>query len=132
MLTPEVSRYMTDAPLAIDPATSMAEAHRLMQRRAVRHLPILRDARVVGIVTDRDLHKYAAVPHFDPDRVTVEEVMVRDVAVVAPHDPLPEVADLMSQRDIGSVVVVDHDRVVGIFTTSDALRALSEIIRREA
>jgi len=132
MLMPPVSRYMTDAPCVVDPTMTMTEAHRVMHEHHVRHLPVMREARLVGLVTDRDLHEYASVPHFDPDRVTVEEIMVRDVAVVAPAAPLRDVAELMSRRKLGSVVVIDRDRVVGIFTTSDALRALTEIVEREA
>jgi acetoin utilization protein AcuB len=132
MLMPPVSRYMTDAPISVTPEITMRAAHDLMRRRSIRHLPIVRDGHLVGIVTDRDLHQHASVPHFDPDRVTVEEVMVKDVAVVSPRAGLQAVAELMHGRDLGSVVVVDRDRVVGIFTTNDALRALCDIVGREA
>jgi len=110
----------------------MTAAHHLMRQRNIHHLPVVRDGRLVGIVSDRDLYRNEAVTHFDPDRVTVEEIMATDVIVMTPQTSLQFAAEIMDQRHAGSVVVVDHDRVVGIFTTSDALRALTEIVCRAA
>jgi acetoin utilization protein AcuB len=132
MLMPPISRFMTRNPRVIQPEVTLAEAHRVMRRDHIRHLPVLRDLRLVGIVSDRELFEHEAASGFDPDRVTVEEVMTRDVLTVAPQAELAEVAELMRARGCGSVVVVEHDRVVGIFTTSNALEALSEVMCREA
>jgi acetoin utilization protein AcuB len=122
---------MTLSPHVAQPDTTLAAAHRTMHRLGIRHLPVLRDLRVVGIVTDRDLSVCELVPNAEPDRITVEEIMIRDVLAVPPEATVEDVAAQMRTRNCGSAVVVDHDRVVGIFTTSDALTALSEIIERE-
>jgi len=129
VLDPPVSRYMTSTPWTIAPETTLAEAHRLMHRRAIRHLPVLRGERVVGLVSDRDVHGCGPAPGFDLDLVTVEEVMQREVLAVDPRTPLGDVVDRMAGRRAGSVVVVDGEDLVGIFTTTDALRSLAEIIR---
>ena len=68
------------------------------------------------------------LPGVNPTDVRVEEAMVMDVVTVAPDAPVGEVVESMLERKIGSVVVTDGDRVVGVFTTIDALRALHQLL----
>lgn len=128
---PPISQYMSaPPPIVAAPTLTMSQAETMMRRHAIHHLPVVRDGRVVGVVSDGYLDHQAAVPFFDPDRVTLEEVMVREVVQVGPKTPLAEVVQLMLARGIGSVLVLEHDELVGLFTTSDALRALMEITAR--
>ena len=131
MLDPPVNRFMTTSPRVIPPESTLAAALALMHRESIRHLPVMRGDEMVGIVSDRDLCECKAVPHFDPDLVTVEEIMQKDVLVVAPQATIADVAEQMVARKAGSAVVADHGKIVGIFTTVDALRSLSTILRRE-
>jgi acetoin utilization protein AcuB len=122
---------MSTSPFVLAPEATLAAALEMMRRRSIRHLPVMRGDQLVGIVSDRDLGECRTVPHFDPDLVTVEEIMQKDVLVVAPAATIADVAELMIARRAGSAVVADHGRIVGIFTTVDALRSLAEILRRE-
>jgi acetoin utilization protein AcuB len=101
-----------------------------MQEHGIRHLPILRDGTVVGMVSARDLKVLTAL---EPERralVTAADIMTPDPVAVSASDWLDDVALLMSERKIGSVVVLDEDeRFYGIFTATDALNALVEIAR---
>jgi acetoin utilization protein AcuB len=121
---PTVADYMTPGPQAIDPKASLSKAVRTMRANAVRHLPVVDGGELVGIISDRDIDLTRAVAQADPADLTVEEAMTPNPFVVPPDAPLNQVARAMARRKIGSAIVVDHERVAGVFTTTDALRAL--------
>ena len=106
----------------------MSEAHRLMRQRRARHLPVLAQGRLVGIVSAGDLHLLEGLTDVDPDRVRVEEAMTPAPYCVNPDTPLDEVVDVMAGNKYGCALVVDAERVVGIFTTVDACRAFAELL----
>src|SRR5262245_50968853 len=119
-----VRSYMTAAPRTIGPDQTLADAHALMRGHRIRHLPVIRDGMVVGIVTQRDLMLIESLPDVKPSEVPVEDAMTREVFVVAPRTPIAEVAATMAERRLGSAVVMDKNAVVGMFTVTDACRAL--------
>jgi acetoin utilization protein AcuB len=125
MLMPPVSRYMTVHPYAIGPRDKLSSARRLMATRKVHHLPVLEENRLIGIISDRDVH-----PVHPLHDVRVEETMTEDVLEVRPDTPLDEVLGQMEAKNCGSAVVVSDTGVEGIFTTHDALRALGDLLRR--
>ena len=122
-----VGDYMTGSPHSIGKDQPLALAHALMKSHGVRHLPVLDGGALVGMVSDRDLSLVEAIADVDVHSVLVEEAMSEEVFTVAPEDRLSKVAREMSNRRIGSAVIMDHGKVVGLFTTVDALRALAEI-----
>ncbi len=123
----KVSEYMTRFPHTLGPEHSLIAAHRLMQRHGVRHLPVLQEGKLLGIVSQRDLYFLESLTDSRVGEMQVSEAMASDVSVVPPDATIFEVAHRMTSERIGSVVVVDHEKVVGIFTTIDALRALMEL-----
>lgn len=125
---PRVKAYMTPTPHTIGAEQTMERAHALMRQHRLRHLPVLSGGRLVGIVSDRDLHMVETFPDVDPRSVRVEEAMSQDVYTVTPDTPLEEVVHAMATHKYGSTLVVDHERVVGIFTTVDVCRAFSELL----
>ena len=129
---PSVSRYMTTKPRTVAPTDPMTVAHELMRERGFRHLPVVHEGKLIGILSDRDLHLLEALRYESPDQVAVGEAM-RPVAIsVAPETPLDEVIDRMSLERCDAIAVVGRDGVVGIFTATDALWALADLLRREA
>jgi acetoin utilization protein AcuB len=122
-----VRDYMTHAPRSIRPGQTLDEAHRLMRRNHIRHLPVLEGSKLVGIVSQRDLALIESLPDVDPAEVPVEDAMVRDVYVVTPATPLSDVAGEMARRKLGAAVVAVGRRIVGVFTATDACRALSRL-----
>lgn len=128
---PGLSRYMTPQPWTICKDAKMSQAHQLMREHKIRHLPVLEAGKLVGIVSERDLHLIETLPGGDPDEVTVEEAMIQDVYAVNADAPVDAVVEKMSVRKYGSAVVLDRrGDVQGIFTTVDALEAFAEILRR--
>jgi acetoin utilization protein AcuB len=117
---------MTPAPHSIGKDQPLAVAHDLMRKYALRHLPVLEKGKLVGILTERDLLSLEAMVALDPDGETVEDGMTQDVHTVAPDDRVKEVVSDMAANKHGSAVVVEHGKVVGIFTVTDALELLAK------
>jgi acetoin utilization protein AcuB len=126
---PTVERYMTPSPYTIGAEQTLAVAHEIMRRHRIRHLPVLQGGRIVGLVSLRDLHLIETLPDVQEGDVRVEEAMSQDVYAVAREAGLTDVARDMADRKLGSAVVLDQGKVVGVFTTVDALRALAELLR---
>jgi acetoin utilization protein AcuB len=111
---------------------SLTAAHEVMRSNGIRHLPVLHGGKLVGMVSQRDLHIVESLRDVSPDEVTVEEAMTQDVYAVPPRTPLREVVSEMAERKLGSAVVVEGTRIVGVFTTVDALDTLVGILADSA
>jgi acetoin utilization protein AcuB len=125
---PSVQKYMTTSPHTIGDDQPMSLAHAMMREHKIRHLPVLRGAKLVGLVSDRDLNMVGSLQDVDPRKVLVSEAMTQDPYLVSPDAALDEVVSTMAQSKYGSAIVTQHDKVVGIFTTVDACRAFSDLL----
>ena len=123
----KVKSYMTPSPYTIGAEQLVAHAKELFRAHGIRHLPVLRGGSLEGVLSDRDL---ALIDRLDvnADRLTVDDVMTSDVYQVAPDTSLAEVAREMAGRKLGSAIVVDHHKVIGIVTTVDLCEALEELL----
>lgn len=132
-----VSERMRREVVTVEPHVPLQEASDLMTRHGIRHLPVVKDGRLVGIVTDRDLrrawpsnatsleirevyHRLATAP--------VQEAMTSGVLTVSPRTPLAEAARLMRDRRIGALPVLDGSELVGILTESDLVETLLALL----
>ena len=129
-----VSEWMTPAPITVTPSAAVPKVQGLMRHRRIRHLPVLEDGRLVGIITDRDVRTVDPSPatslgpgerHYLFERLTVRAVMTRPVITVTPRDSLAEAVRLMLENRIGCLPVLEDQRLVGILTGVDVLRAFS-------
>ena len=125
-----IREYMTESPHSIGVDQPLAMAHEMMRTHRIRHLPVLRAGKLVGIVSERDLYLVETLREVDPKSVPVEEAMSQSAYCVSPRAPLTRVADKMAEKKYGCAVVMEGGEVVGMFTVVDALRALSEVTRR--
>ena len=128
---PQILAFMTPFPYSIDVDAPLAEAHAFLRERHIRHLPVTRNGVLAGILTDRDI-KLALGPDLDspPEReLSVRDVFQPDSYVVEAGAPLDDVAATLAERHIGSALVTRGGKLVGIFTTSDACRALAKVLR---
>lgn len=126
---PTVGEYMTPSPVTIGDDQPLERAHALMREHRIRHLPVLHGGKLVGVLSMGDLHLLETLGDRDLVNVKVEEAMTPDPWVVSADAPLEEVAAEMAEHKYGTAIVSDGRRVVGIFTTIDALRALTESLR---
>jgi len=127
-MKPTIRKFMTADPHTIGQEQSLTVAHRMMREHRVRHLPVLEGGKLMGVVSQRDLHLIETLRDVDPDDTTVEEAMTMDVYVTPPNTPLAEAARVMAEHKYGSAVVVDRGKIVGMFTTVDALSALAQLL----
>lgn len=121
---------MTPFPYSVEVDAPLAEAHAFLRERHIRHLPVTERGELVGVLTDRDI-KLALGP--DLGSPAERELAVRDVYqpdsyVVDAGASLEQVAATMAERHLGSALVTRADKLVGIFTATDACRALARVL----
>lgn len=123
-----IERFMTRSPHTVGGHQTLAAAHRLMRQHAIRHLPVLAAGKLVGLLSQRDLHFIETFQDVDPNAVSVSEAMSQEVFAVGPDTSVAYVTAEMAAHKYGCAVVVDHGQVIGVFTTVDALRLLADVI----
>jgi len=127
---PLVRTFMTPSPHTVGRQQPLAVARALMHQHRIRHLPVLDGGQLVGVLSERDLGVVESfLPVADASRVTVEDAMSGGTYVVTPDAPLATVAEDMAQMKLGSAVVMEGGRVVGVFTSIDALSALASLLQ---
>jgi acetoin utilization protein AcuB len=124
-----IEQFMTRSPHTIGQDQTLIRAHGVMREHAIRHLPVLDGGKLVGLVSQRDLEFIESLKNVDPYEVEVSEAMSQDTYTVSPAADLREVATQMAHHKYGSAVVMNKGDVVGVFTTTDALRALAEVLQ---
>lgn len=123
-----VADYMTVAPYSIGLDQSLRTARLRMRDHRIRHLPVLEGGVLHGVVSERDIAMVEALGEVDIDNLTVEEAMSGEPYTVASSAPLARVARAMAAHKYGCAVVIERERVKGILTTTDALRALADLL----
>lgn len=121
-----IQEVMHKNPIYISPNTTLSEAYKLMNKNSVRHLPILDNGNIVGIVTDRDLRlatSKLAKQTFDPEAV-VSKIMSRPVETTRPTEPIEVATQIMRELKIGCLPVIENSKLVGIVTGVDLLDAM--------
>src|SRR5574341_1197672 len=133
----QVEKRMKPNPITVSPEDSFRHAMTLIRERGIRHLPVVEDGRLVGIVTDRDLRQASPSQatsleihelHYLLERVTVREIMTTKVHTVTPDTPIEEAARLMLRHRIGGVPVLGEGALVGILTETDILSAFVDLM----
>ena len=123
-----IEECMSPAPYSVEPGQAMSEALAIMREHQIRHLPVVDDGTLVGLVSIRELHLMETLKDVDPEQVAVAEAMTQDPYTVEVGTNLREVAINLGARKYGSTVVMDGNKVVGMFTTVDAMRVLSNLL----
>jgi acetoin utilization protein AcuB len=125
-----VEEFTTPDPITAQEGMSIADVRQLMEQHGIRHLPVVRDDVVVGIISDRDVRLLSGLTPAEKDQVSAADVMAVNPLSVFASDTLDDVAYTMSENKVGSVIVNEaNGKFLGIFTATDALNALIEIVR---
>lgn len=131
-----VKHRMSADVWSVQPGDTLAHALRLTREHRIRHLPVVRDGELAGIVSDRDMRLAMPSPLTVADadraafleRTTVERVMTREVITAGLLDTVEDAAKLLCRHRIGSLPVVGaHGRLLGMITETDVLTAFAEI-----
>ena len=136
-MTP-VQEIMSSDVLSIAPTASVLEALRMMSGADVRHLPVVDDGRLVGIISDRDIHRFEGADGVSDNVVMrhltapVSASMSTALHTVTPTTSLDEAAQAMIDAKVGALPVVEGDAVVGMVSTIDLLAWLRRQGRLDA
>jgi acetoin utilization protein AcuB len=127
-LPPSLKSAMTPFPYAVSPDASLEEATKLMEEHDVRHLPVVKDHQIVGIIAEHDilLTRSRAGPR--KKKLRVDDCYQTDVYVVDLNEPIDNVLITMAERHIGSTIVTRRGRLAGVFTAMDACRCFGEYL----
>jgi acetoin utilization protein AcuB len=125
---PSVDKYMTTKLHTIGSEQPLEKAEKMMAEHRIRHLPVLEGGELVGILSDRDIKLVESFKDVNPREVTVAEAYSQEIYKVAPSALLTEVAKEMAHHKYGSALVLDNQKLVGIFTWVDALNGLAEVL----
>ncbi|MFO1427083.1 MAG: CBS domain-containing protein [Steroidobacteraceae bacterium] len=128
---PQVVAVMTPFPYSVEIDASVQSAQELMQHHRFRHLPVVEHGQLRGVLTDRDIR--SALGHnlgfHNVAQLKVRDVFHGDAYTVDAATPLDRVATEMADRHVGSALVTKGGKLVGVFTTTDACRALAQVLR---
>lgn len=132
-----VKTKMTANPFIISPDQTIPDAHEIMQQYGVKRLPVVKNGKLVGVVSKED------IAHASPSKATtfsvgeltyllaktkISKVMVKNPITISPDALLEEAATLMRDHDIGFLPVMKNDKLVGIITQSDILDSFIDIL----
>ena len=133
----QVREFMTSPCTSIGSDARLLDAALTLRRSGFRHLPIVKGEKLVGIITDRDINRYAPsllsnISQEDYNAIfeetPLERVMTRDPLSVTPSTPVREAVAILHNRKLGCLPVVEEDRLVGILTTNDCLKLLHRLL----
>ena len=133
MNTQLVRNWMTPNPITITPQTTLPEAHRLMDEHYIRRLPVIKQGKLVGIVTRGDIRQAQASNattlsvyelNYLLDQIPAKEFMAYRPITISPDAPIAEAARIMLQYKIGGLPVIENGELVGIITETDFCRLL--------
>ena len=128
----KVKNWVTREVITISPEASVKQAFGLMKSLGIRHLPVVKEDALKGIVTDRDLRRPKLSDVFKTwdelyrinDDIEVADIMVNPVMTIDEEASIQEAAKIMAEKRIGALPVIDSKKkLVGIITESDILRA---------
>ena len=124
----KISDVMTARPLAVESQTSVREAARLMESEDVGSLPVVEEgARLVGVVTDRDVAIRVVAAGRDPESTSVGDIASRDLVTLTPEDDLDDALALMAREQVRRLPIVVRDgELVGVVSQADVAHSAKE------
>jgi acetoin utilization protein AcuB len=135
----KVEKWMTRNPVTIDSGATVVEAIHLLKEKNIRRLPVMKNGKLVGLVTEKMIKDYTPSKatsldtwevHYLLSKTAVTEVMNPEPCRVTPDTDLTEAAQLLHDRKLNGVVVIDaKGELAGILTTTNALEALIAICK---
>jgi len=132
-----VRDWMTKDPHVVPPSTPVMEAMNMLRGEGYRRLPVVKDGKLLGIVTDRDLKE--ATPskatslsvyelNYLLSKLTLKDVMRTPVITIGPDEPIEQAALTMETHRVSGLPVIEKGAVVGILTITDLLRAFVDFL----
>jgi CBS domain-containing membrane protein len=132
--TAPITDIMTKDVLHVNINNSLSEVEDIVRGKHIRHVPVVKDGNVVGMLSSTDLAKISFINTVDGDGVTnamfevlgIEQVMTTNVKTVKKTDTIYEVAQVFASKEFHALPVVDGEKLVGIVSTTDMIKYLLE------
>jgi|TARA_R110000868_G_scaffold76774_2_gene220500 CBS domain-containing protein len=131
-----VSKIMTTDLITINHTNSLLEAEKLFEKHKIRHIPVVSNKKIIGILSLTDLLRISFVDTYGEDdsqvdtavynMLSIEQVMVKDPVHISPSLSIKEVTEILAKKEFHALPVVDNGELVGIVTTTDLLNYLLE------
>ncbi|GAB4501454.1 MAG: CBS and ACT domain-containing protein [Anaerolineales bacterium] len=132
-----VGERMSKPVITIAPDMPITEALSLMKKEHIRRTPVVKDGKLVGIVSDKDLLNASPSPvttlsiwemNYLLSKITIAEVMTKNVMTVSEDTPIEQAARIMADNKIGGLPVLRDGNVVGIITETDLFKVFLELM----
>jgi acetoin utilization protein AcuB len=136
----KVKEWMTPDPFVLTEGDRVKTAVQHLLSAGIRHIPILRAGKLVGIVTDRDLRR--ALPSVEAgaspekyrafmEQAALQDIMTIDPVTCTPETDLVDVIKIFAERKFGAIPIVEGDNLVAILTQIDIMRAFLEMLEED-
>ncbi len=125
---PTIKKFMTTVPFTVEKTAPLLEAAELMKKNHIRHLPVMSDGRIEGILSSTDITMIRTLNGVDIEKLKVSDCFTANPFKVGPDTFLDTVLDEMAEHKYGCVLVDDNEHLVGIFTWIDALKATKHLL----
>ena len=136
-----VSKIMTKKLVTLTLEDNLFTAEKLFKEHHIRHIPIVKENHIIGMLGLTDLDRISFLDAYDADEIqidnaiynmlSIEQVMVKNVVKINSKTTIKEVAEILSKNEIHALPVVDNTELVGIVTTTDLLLYLLDQYRKE-
>jgi acetoin utilization protein AcuB len=132
-----VGERMSHPIISMAPDMPVHDALNMFKRERIRRAPVVKEGKLVGIVSDKDLLNASPSPasslsvwemNYLLSKITVSEVMTKKVITVAEDTPIEEAARIMADNKIGGLPVMRDNHVVGIITETDLFKIFLELM----
>ncbi len=132
-----VGQRMSRPVISVKPDMPIHDALDLFKREHIRRAPVIKDGKLVGIVTQTDLLNASPSPvtslsiweiHYLLAKLTVSEIMTKEVITINEKTPIEEAARIMADNKIGGLPVMSDDHVVGMITETDLFKVFLELL----
>jgi len=131
-----VSNWMTAKVFTVNAEDYLSDALTLMREKSIKHIPVLKNGRLKGIISDRDIKEYSPSKatsldiyelHYLLAKTKIKDIMVDKVLTTSPGTPVEEAAMILLDKNIGCLPVLDKGELVGIISDRDIYHALVDI-----
>ena len=131
--TTPISEIMTTEVVTLNVADRLETAEKLFKKYKIRHIPVVKDKAVLGMLSYTDLLRISfadvsddetSIDTFVYDMFSIQQVMAKNLFMVAPNSTIKEVAELLSKKEFHALPVVEDNELVGIVTTTDLINYL--------
>jgi acetoin utilization protein AcuB len=132
-----VKTKMTTNPFTVSPDQTIPDAHEIMAQHGVKRLPVMKNGKLVGVVSKEDIDKYSPskATSLSMGEITyllsktkIKQIMSKDPVTISPDALLEEAATMMRDNKVSFLPVIDRDKLVGIITESDIFDSFIELL----